>query len=79
MLIYLKRSSGELASYQQKMFRIDDHIGIAIAGLTSDARVLRYKCLSIYRSENEASCHLQQLHATAGNVLANDLQSPSAG
>jgi Proteasome subunit len=23
------------------MFRIDDHIGIAIAGLTSDARVLR--------------------------------------
>ena len=24
------------------MFRIDDHIGIAIAGLTSDARVLRY-------------------------------------
>lgn len=24
------------------MFRIDDHVGIAIAGLTSDARVLRY-------------------------------------
>ena len=23
------------------MFRIDDHVGIAIAGLTSDARVLR--------------------------------------
>lgn len=37
----LQRSSGELASYQQKMFRIDDHVGIAIAGLTSDARVLR--------------------------------------
>jgi len=36
-----KRSTGELASYQQKMFRIDDHVGIAIAGLTSDARVLR--------------------------------------
>ncbi|KAF7331881.1 Proteasome endopeptidase complex [Mycena kentingensis (nom. inval.)] len=34
------RSTGELASYQQKMFRIDDHVGIAIAGLTSDARVL---------------------------------------
>ena len=26
------------------MFRIDDHVGIAIAGLTSDARVLRYVC-----------------------------------
>jgi len=40
ILLALKRSTGELASYQQKMYRIDDHIGIAIAGLTSDARVL---------------------------------------
>ncbi|CED84618.1 20s proteasome subunit [Phaffia rhodozyma] len=40
VLLTLKRSTGELASYQQKMFRIDDHVGIAIAGLTSDARVL---------------------------------------
>ncbi|KIY72978.1 20S proteasome subunit [Cylindrobasidium torrendii FP15055 ss-10] len=40
ILLALKRSAGELASYQQKMFRIDDHVGIAIAGLTSDARVL---------------------------------------
>ncbi|KAG6826795.1 hypothetical protein H0H92_014378 [Tricholoma furcatifolium] len=40
VLLALKRSTGELASYQQKMFRIDDHVGIAIAGLTSDARVL---------------------------------------
>ena len=41
-LKYDQRSTGELASYQQKMYRIDDHVGIAIAGLTSDARVLRY-------------------------------------
>ncbi|KAF8528922.1 nucleophile aminohydrolase [Hysterangium stoloniferum] len=40
ILLALKRSTGELASYQQKMFRIDNHVGIAIAGLTSDARVL---------------------------------------
>ncbi|KAI0771501.1 20S proteasome subunit [Trametes elegans] len=40
ILLALKRSFGELASYQQKMYRIDDHVGIAIAGLTSDARVL---------------------------------------
>ncbi|KAL7415664.1 nucleophile aminohydrolase [Mrakia frigida] len=40
ILLALKRSTGELAAYQQKMFRIDDHVGIAIAGLTSDARVL---------------------------------------
>ncbi|VDC06220.1 unnamed protein product [Peniophora sp. CBMAI 1063] len=40
IILGLKRSTGELASYQQKMYRIDDHVGIAIAGLTSDARVL---------------------------------------
>lgn len=37
-----QRSTGELASYQKKLIRIDDHIGVAIAGLTSDARVLRW-------------------------------------
>ncbi|GBB88885.1 hypothetical protein RclHR1_01550019 [Rhizophagus clarus] len=40
ILLALKRSSGELASYQKKLIRIDDHLGVAIAGLTSDARVL---------------------------------------
>ncbi|KAJ1841530.1 Proteasome subunit alpha type-6, partial [Coemansia sp. RSA 2703] len=34
------RSPNELASYQKKVIRIDDHMGIAMAGLTSDARVL---------------------------------------
>jgi len=46
----LKRSSSELASHQQKIFNIDEHIGIAIAGLTSDARVLsafmRNECMN---------------------------------
>ncbi|RSH81813.1 uncharacterized protein EHS24_008005 [Apiotrichum porosum] len=40
VLLTLKRSTGELATYQKKLIRIDDHVGIAIAGLTSDARVL---------------------------------------
>ncbi|KAH8929466.1 N-terminal nucleophile aminohydrolase [Atractiella rhizophila] len=40
VLLALKRSPGSLASYQQKILRIDDHIGLALAGLTSDARVL---------------------------------------
>jgi len=46
----LKRSSSELGSYQKKIFRIDEHCGIAIAGLTADARVLskymRTECLN---------------------------------
>lgn len=43
-LIFLnaQRSPSELASYQKKLFKIDAHLGIAIAGLWSDARVLRY-------------------------------------
>ena len=46
----LKRSSSELASYQQKVFKVDDSLGIAISGLISDARVLaqwlRSECLN---------------------------------
>ncbi|KAJ1731595.1 Proteasome subunit alpha type-6 [Coemansia biformis] len=40
VLVAVKRSPSELASYQKKIIRIDDHMGIAVAGLTSDARVL---------------------------------------
>jgi 20S proteasome subunit alpha 6 len=36
----LKRSSSELAAYQQKVFKVDDSCGIAISGLIADARVL---------------------------------------
>eukprot|EP01116_Phalansterium_solitarium_P016554 TRINITY_DN3864_c0_g1_i4.p1 TRINITY_DN3864_c0_g1~~TRINITY_DN3864_c0_g1_i4.p1 ORF type:complete len:228 (+),score=52.45 TRINITY_DN3864_c0_g1_i4:166-849(+) len=50
VLAGLKRSSSELGSYQKKVFRIDDHLGIAISGLTADARVLskymRTECLN---------------------------------
>jgi len=50
VLATLKRSSSELASYQQKIFKIDDHLGIAIAGLTADGRVLsrymRQECMN---------------------------------
>ncbi|CBQ69518.1 probable PRE5-20S proteasome subunit (alpha6) [Sporisorium reilianum SRZ2] len=40
ILVALKRAPSELASYQKKMLRIDNHIGIGFSGLTSDARVL---------------------------------------
>ncbi|TPX34034.1 hypothetical protein SmJEL517_g03178 [Synchytrium microbalum] len=40
VLLSLKRSPSELASSQKKLVRVDDHLGIAFAGLTSDARVL---------------------------------------
>ncbi|KAJ1879914.1 Proteasome subunit alpha type-6, partial [Kickxella alabastrina] len=40
VIVAAKRSPNELASYQKKLICIDDHMGIALAGLTSDARVL---------------------------------------
>ena len=50
VLVALKRSPNELSSYQQKTFKIDDHIGISVSGLTADGRILsrfmRNKCIN---------------------------------
>jgi 20S proteasome alpha/beta subunit len=43
VLIALKRASSELSAHQKKIIPIDTNIGITIAGLTADARILRYK------------------------------------
>merc|ERR1719231_449108 len=46
----LKRASSELSSHQKKIFKVDDNVGIAIAGLVADARVLakymRTECIN---------------------------------
>lgn len=46
----LKRSHHALSTHQEKIFEIDSNMGIAIAGLTSDARALatymRVECLN---------------------------------
>lgn len=50
VLATLKRAPSELSSYQRKVFKIDDHAGIAISGLTADGRILcrymRNECLN---------------------------------
>merc|ERR1712217_461638 len=50
VLASFKRAQSELAEHQQKIFKIDDHMCIGIAGLTADARVLaeymRNECLN---------------------------------
>jgi len=40
VLVGLQRSTSELSSYFKKIFKIDEHIGIAVSGLTADGRVL---------------------------------------
>lgn len=46
----LKKSPHDLASYQEKVFEIDHHMGIVISGMTADARFLtkfmRNECLN---------------------------------
>lgn len=42
VLIALKRATSELSAHQQKILRVDDHVGISMAGITADARILWY-------------------------------------
>lgn len=50
VLVALKRAPSELSAHQKKITPIDDHMGISIAGLTADARILsrfmRNECLN---------------------------------
>jgi len=39
-MCHLQRNAEELSSYQKKIIPIDNHYGVALAGLASDARVL---------------------------------------
>lgn len=40
VMVALKRNAEELGSYQKKIIKVDDHMGISLAGLAPDARVL---------------------------------------
>jgi 20S proteasome subunit alpha 6 len=40
VLAALRRAPSELASHQNKLFKVDEHLGMAMAGLTADGRSL---------------------------------------
>jgi hypothetical protein len=63
------------ASYQQLMFHIDDHVGIAIAGLTSDARVLLPSFyISPTHRPKRSHLKMKQVYAPAGHGIHDSLQ-----
>lgn len=39
-MLFPQRAQSELAAHQKKILHVDNHIGISIAGLTADARLL---------------------------------------
>lgn len=50
VVVALKRAESDLAGFQKKVFKVDDHMGIAISGLIADARTLakymRNECIN---------------------------------
>eukprot|EP01017_Pseudomicrothorax_dubius_P011794 TRINITY_DN144_c0_g1_i6.p1 TRINITY_DN144_c0_g1~~TRINITY_DN144_c0_g1_i6.p1 ORF type:complete len:151 (+),score=26.96 TRINITY_DN144_c0_g1_i6:261-713(+) len=64
VLCSLKRAPSELSSYMDKTFKVDDHMGLSMAGLTADARSLckymRNECLN-YKYNYEVAHPVERL------------------
>ncbi|GKE18141.1 proteasome subunit alpha type-1-B-like protein, partial [Tanacetum coccineum] len=60
VLVCVNKAKLKLSSHQRKIVKVDDHIGVAITGLTTDERVLS----RFMRSEsiNYAYTHESPLH-----------------
>jgi len=78
VLVALKRASSELSAHQKKIIPIDKHVGMSIAGLTADARVLsrylRTECLNS-RYSNAAPLPINRLVTALGNKMQACTQS----
>jgi len=73
VVVALKRASSELSAHQKKIIPIDDHIGMSIAGLMADARMLsrfmRTECLN-NRYSHDAPLPVNRLV----NLICNKMQ-----
>merc|ERR1719276_620379 len=80
VLASFKRAQSELAEHQQKIFKIDDHMCIGIAGLTADARVLadymRNECLN-HRYVYDSPMNVGRLVAQIGDKSQAKTQNSS--
>jgi 20S proteasome subunit alpha 6 len=77
ILVALKRSTSELSSYQKKIFPVDDHVAVSIAGLTADGRLLckfmRTECLNS-RYVFNTPLPLSRLVSAVGNKMQHCTQ-----
>merc|ERR1711957_859297 len=75
-----KKAQSELAEHQNKVFKIDDHMCIGIAGLTADGRVLaeymRNECLN-HRYIFDAPMHVGRLVSQVADMSQQKTQSSS--
>jgi len=80
VLATFKRAQSELAEHQQKIFKIDDHLCIGIAGLTADARVLaeymRNECLN-HQYIYDAPMHVGRLVSQVADKSQTKTQNSS--
>jgi len=72
VMVALKRASSELSAHQKKILPIDDHVGISIAGLTADARIIsrwmRTECLNS-RYAHDEPLPISRMIADLGNKM----------
>ncbi|EDW28354.1 GL18993 [Drosophila persimilis] len=77
VLVALSKPSSELSASQRKIIPIDDHLGISIAGITADARVisryLRSECLS-YKHSYGSTYPVSRLITNLGNKMQTTTQ-----
>ncbi len=71
VLVGLKRSPHEMAGYQEKVFKVDEHVGLTMSGLIVDGRLivksLRSECLTyktLYNSEHPVGRLITKLAAS---------------
>ncbi|KAG5490032.1 hypothetical protein JKF63_00151 [Porcisia hertigi] len=78
VLAALKRSPiAELSSYQEKVFEVDEHVGISISGLVADGRVLarflRTECMN-YRYMYDNGMPMNQMANMIGEKYQRHIQ-----
>jgi len=77
LLLALKRSTSELSAHQKKIIPLDSHVGMSIAGLTADARMLsrymRNECTNQRYAHNE-SLPVNRLVTSLGNKMQSSTQ-----